>query len=154
MNSKLRAGGNPARQVELAAGQLHQWSYIMKRQRSLRPNVESLEKMALLSTSVVPQAAFHAAVPAVVRGTPSTGVHLVGGIGSGRGYVSPLGSVKGAYNLVQQTLTLTNGRGLLELRLSQLHRYPNVVQFSAWQIIKGTGQYATLQGAPRDRSPL
>jgi hypothetical protein len=119
----------------------------MKRQRSLRPNVESLEKIALLSTSVVPHAAFHAAVPAVVRGTPSTGVHLVGGIGSGRGYVSPLGSVKGAYNLVQRTLTLTNSRGLLELQLSQLHKYPNVVQFGAWQIIKGTGQYATWQGA-------
>ena len=66
----------------------------MKRQRSLRPDVESLEKLALLSTSVVPHAAFHAAVPALVRGTPSTGVHLVGGIGSGRGYVSPLGSVR------------------------------------------------------------
>lgn len=119
----------------------------MKRHRSLRPNVESLEKMALLSTSVLPPAEFHGAGPAVMEATSSTSVHLVGGIASGRGYVSPLGQVKGAYNLVQQTLTLTNGRGSLELKLSQLHKYPDVVRFSAWQIIKGSGQYATWQGA-------
>ena len=111
------------------------------------PSVESLEKIAVLSTGVLPHAALHVAVPAVMEGTPSTGVHLLGGIGSGRGYVSPLGQVRGAYNLVHQTLTLTNGRGSLELQLSQLHRYPNVVRFSAWQIIKGTGQYAAWQGA-------
>ena len=117
----------------------------MKRQRTLQPAVESLEIMTLLSTGVIPHAAPD--VAAVVNKESTTNVHLSGGIASGRGYVAPLGVVKGQYILVDKTLTLSNKHGALELQLSQMHRSTHLVQFRAWQIIHGTGQYATWHGS-------
>jgi hypothetical protein len=102
--------------------------------------------MALLSTGVLSHAA-HVAAPAQVQATSASGVHLRGGIVSGRGYVTPLGLVRGQYNLVHETLTLRNKHGAVELQLGQLHQSSHLVRFSSWQIIDGVGQYSSLQGS-------
>jgi hypothetical protein len=119
----------------------------MKAQRPVRPNIEPLEYKALLSTTVLPHSPAHVAVPAIVGDSTATGVQLYGGLGNGYGGVSPLGAVRGRWNLTVNTLTLSNRRGTLELQLSQIfqHRYTTTAR--SWQIVAGTGQFASLQGS-------
>ena len=119
----------------------------MKSQRSARPCAEPLEHKALLSASVLPHGAGHVAVAAVVADTTATGVHLAGGLGDGYGGVSPLGFVRGHLNLTQNTLTLSNHRGTLEVQLSQTYQHHYSTTFRSWQIIHGTGQFANLEGS-------
>jgi hypothetical protein len=119
----------------------------MKKQRSVRPSVEPLEHKALLSTIAFPHATAHAAVPAAVADTTATGVHLTGGLGDGYGGVSPLGVVRGRLNLTRDTLTLSNRRGTLELQLSDIYQHRYTTTARAWQIVAGTGQFATLEGS-------
>jgi hypothetical protein len=116
----------------------------MNRDRSFRPSGESLEKLALLSTGVV-SADVHGA--AEVRATTDTGPYLSGAIVSGRGYVRPLGSVRGQYSLIDDTLTLYNKNGSLQLQLSNLHQTSHLVRFSSWEIVQASGTYSSMAGS-------
>jgi hypothetical protein len=119
----------------------------MKRQRSMQPVFDSLEHKQLLSAGLISQSQSSVLAPAMISETTATGVRLSGGLGDGYGWVSPLGGVRGRLNANLRTLTLSNRRGSLELQLSPYYQHRYTETARAWQVIKGTGQYATLEGS-------
>jgi hypothetical protein len=117
----------------------------MKKQRSLRPNVDSLESKVLLSTGVAPHGAEHREAPPVVDVALSR-VQLMGYVYSGTGTVSPMGGVHGSLNLGQKVVTLANGAGAVKVKLTNVHKYGPTVTARAYKIMKGTGAFKGFRG--------
>jgi hypothetical protein len=118
----------------------------MKKQRSIRPGVESLEHITLLSAGVVPHPAEHARPAPVAIDAARLSSHLIGYVYTGNGTVSPMGAVHGSLNTRQRTITLSNGGGSVRLKLTHVHKYPNTLTALSYKIIKATGQFRSLHG--------
>jgi hypothetical protein len=118
----------------------------MKKQRSIRPGVDNLESKVLLSTGVAPHGAERPEAPPVVDVALSR-VQLMGYVYSGTGTVSPMGGVHGSLNLAQETVTLSNGKGSVRVKLTQVHKYgPTTVTADGYKIMSGTGQFKLFRG--------
>jgi hypothetical protein len=118
----------------------------MKKQRSIRLRVENLEQKTLLSAGVGPHSPEHHPIPSVNVDVARPPVRLLGYVYSGTGTVSPMGGVHGSINLGQKTVTLSNGRGSVKIKLTQVHNYGPTVTARAYQIMKGTGQFRSFRG--------
>jgi hypothetical protein len=121
----------------------------MKRNRSLRPAVEHLESVALLSGGVVQHLSLTPPVHAAVVESAQKTVHLIGVVVNGYGGVSPLGGVHGSLNIPSRTISLRNSRGTLKLQLGRVYRYPYVFTAYSWKVVSGTGAFATFVGSGR-----
>ena len=117
----------------------------MKKQRSIRPDVDSLESKVLLSTGLAPHGAGRPEAPPVVD-VALARVQLMGYVYSGTGTVSPMGGVHGSLTLPQKVVTLANGAGRVQIKLTQVHKYGPTVTARAYKIIKGTGQFRSYLG--------
>jgi hypothetical protein len=73
-------------------------------------------------------------------------VHLMGYVYSGTGTVSPMGGVRGSINLGQRLVTLRNGGGAVQIKLTQVHKYGPTVTARAYKIMKGTGAFKGFRG--------
>jgi hypothetical protein len=118
----------------------------MKKQRSIRPNVDTLESKVLLSTGLAPHGAERHAAHPVIADVARPPVQLIGYVYSGTGTVAPMGGVNGSINLGQKVVTLRNGGGTVQIRLTQVHKYGPTVTARAYQIIKGTGEFKGFRG--------
>ena len=118
----------------------------MKKQRSIRPGVENLEPKALLSAGAAPHLPGRPESPPAVAEVARRPVHLFGTVVLGTGTVLPMGGVHGSINVGQKTLTLTNGRGSVKVRLMQAHKYPYTFIAHAWKIMSGTRNFRSFSG--------
>jgi hypothetical protein len=118
----------------------------MKKQRSLRPGVDNLESKVLLSTGLASHGAERPEAPPVITDVARPPVHLMGYVYSGTGTVSPMGGVQGSLNLDQKVVTLRNGAGSVQIKLTQVHTYGPTVTARAYKIMKGTGALNGFRG--------
>jgi hypothetical protein len=118
----------------------------MKKQRSLRPGVDNLESKVLLSTGLALHGAERPKAPTVIADVARPPVHLIGYVYSGTGTVAPMGGVNGSLNLGQKVVTLRNGGGAVQIKLTQVHKYGPTVTALGYTIMKGTGQFKGFRG--------
>jgi hypothetical protein len=118
----------------------------MKRHQSIRVGVEKLEQKVLLSAGVVQHSPEHAETAPVIADVARPPVHLIGYMYSGNGTVSPMGGVRATLNVGQHLVTLRNGGGAVQVRLTNVHNYPNTFTARAFKIIKGTGAFKAYRG--------
>jgi hypothetical protein len=118
----------------------------MRKQRSIRPGVDKLESKVLLSTGLAPHGAERPAAPPIIADVARPPVHLMGYVYSGTGTVSPMGGVHGSLNLGQKVVTLRNGGGAVQIKLTQVHKYGPTVTARAYKIMKGTGAFKGFRG--------
>jgi hypothetical protein len=118
----------------------------MKKQRSIRPDVDSLESKVLLSTGPAPHGAERPAAPPVIADVARPPVYLMGYVYSGTGTVAPMGGVNGSLSLGQKVVTLRNGAGAVQIKLTQVHEYGPTVTARAYKIMKGTGAFNGFRG--------
>jgi hypothetical protein len=118
----------------------------MKKQRSIRPRLDNLEQKTLLSTGVAPHLAERALTAPPVVDVARPPVHLMGYVYSGNGTVAPMGEVHATLNLGQHVVTLRNAGGSVQVRLTNVHKYPNTFTARAFKIIKGTGAFKAYRG--------
>jgi hypothetical protein len=118
----------------------------MKRQKSIRVAVENLEQKALLSGGVAPHSSEHPETAPVITDVARPPVHLMGYVYSGNGTVSPMGGVSANLNIGQHLVTLRNGSGVVQVKLTNVHKYPNTFTARAFKILKGTGAFKFYRG--------
>jgi hypothetical protein len=118
----------------------------MKRRQSIRAGVERLEQKALLSAGVVPHAQEQAETAPVVADVARPPVHLMGYMYSGNGTVAPMGGVRATLNVGQHLVTMRTGHGAVQVRLTNVHKYPNTFTARAFKIISGTGSFKGYRG--------
>jgi hypothetical protein len=121
-------------------------SQIMRKRQSIRAGVEKLEQKALLSAVVVPHSPEHALAAPVIADVARPPVHLMGYVYSGNGTVAPMGGVRATLNVGQHLVTMRSGGGAVQVRLTNVHKYPNTFTARAFKIIKGTGPFKSYRG--------
>jgi hypothetical protein len=118
----------------------------MRKQKSIRGGVERLEQKTLLSGGVAPHTPEHPLTAPVVVDVARPPVHLSGYVYSGNGTVSPMGGVRATLYVGQHLVTLRNGGGAVQVKLTNVHNYPNTFTARAFKIIKGTGAFKAFRG--------
>jgi hypothetical protein len=118
----------------------------MKKQRSIRPRFDNLESKVLLSTALGPQAAEGPRPPSALVDVARPPVQLLGYVYSGTGTVSPMGGVRANINVAQHLVTLRNGHGAVQVRLTQVYKYPRTFTARAFKILKATGWFKAFRG--------
>jgi hypothetical protein len=57
-----------------------------------------------------------------------------------------MGGVRANINVGQHLVTFRNGGGAVQVRLTQVHKYPRTFTARAFKIIKGTGAFRSYRG--------
>jgi hypothetical protein len=115
-------------------------------ERLVQLGVEKLEQKALLSAGVLPHSSEHAGTAPVIADVARPPLHLSGYVYSGSGTVSPMGGVRATLNVAKHLVTLRNGRGTVQVKLTNVYKYFNTFTARTFNIIKGPGAFKAYRG--------